>query len=193
MSVRLMGNSAAKAGNAVVEIPVCAFAIALLTCAAGCQQSALPKASFSFVDPGHYRGPTIDASKYVITKKEGAYVDAKPIEPLAAPKYPPAALGAQKWPATLIVEIKVGTDGLVSYVGRSVAAVSIPTSFDDEFCEAVKVALSQWRFEPAHLVYLQPRTNAPPTVVDITDVETTFDVAFTFSPGGRISSATSSK
>jgi hypothetical protein len=169
------------------------FLVVLLTIGAGCQHSVPPTTSFSFVDPAHYRGPTIDASKYKITKVEGVYVDAKPIEPLAAPKYPPAALGAQKWPVSVTVNINVGTDGLVSYVGQSMAAVSIPTEFDREFLDAIKASLSQWRFEPAHLVHLAPQPNGPPMVVDFTDVETTFDVAFTFYPGGKVSSSSATK
>jgi hypothetical protein len=71
--------------------------------------------------------------------------------------------------------------------------VSIPTQFDQLFLEAIKDSLSQWRFEPAHLVRLAPGTSKPPIVVDLTDVETTLDVAFTFSPGGKVSAAKSNQ
>jgi hypothetical protein len=172
-----------------VPVRLQAFLIVLLPFSAGCQHLAPPTTLFGFVDPAHHRGPTIDASKYKITEEAGAYVDAKPIEPLVSPKYPPIELGAQKWPVTMTVTIKVGTDGIASYVGPSMAAVSMPTQFDQQFLEAIKASLSQWRFEPAHLIRLAPRQNEPPIIVDLTDVDTTLDVAFTFSPGGTVTSS----
>jgi hypothetical protein len=83
--------------NRSITVRLQAFSLALLTLGAGCQHAVPPPTtSFSFVDPAHYRGPTIDASKYKVTEEAGAYVDAKPIEPLASPKYPLIESGAQK-------------------------------------------------------------------------------------------------
>jgi hypothetical protein len=167
--------------------------LALAAAGAGCQNRPPPKASFSFVDPAHRRVAEVDPGKYKITEEVGAYVDAKPHEPLAAPTFPPGALGGLRRPHVMTVSIKVGADGLVSYLGPSLAAVSIPSEFDQDFVEAIKAALSQWRFEPAHLVRLSPQPDGTPIVTDFEDVEATFEVAFTFAPGGKVMSSGYSK
>ncbi|HEY1791491.1 MAG TPA: hypothetical protein VGG34_01120 [Opitutaceae bacterium] len=146
-------------------------------------------ASFHFVPPTDYRGPPVDATGFKISKGQDVYVDAKPIEPLAPPIYPHRALGLQKWPVTMTVSIKVGADGMVSYVGPSMSAVSFPTPFDQDFLEAIKAALSAWHFEPAHIASLEPQPDGSPLVTGLMDVEATLNVAFTFSPGGTVASS----
>jgi outer membrane biosynthesis protein TonB len=139
------------------------------------------------VDPAHERSPTIDASKYTITQRTGAFVDAKPIGQLVPPQYPPSALHGQKLPVTLTVTIRVGLDGSATYVGPSMVAVSIPSHSDQDFRNAIMAAISKWHFEPAILVHLEPGANGQPTVVDSEEVETTSEVTFTFDPDGGVS------
>jgi hypothetical protein len=119
--------------------------------------------------------------------KSGDYFqDARPIEPLALPVYPRQAWGS----ATVALHITVTSTGRVSDVGPSLRAVSIPNRFDAEFQQAVRAALAQWRFHPAQTCHLDVTKNAngEPAYHETfrENVETSFDIVFTFTAAGRV-------
>lgn len=160
--------------------------VGLSFCLAGCRHG--PGAtSFQFVDVNTPNPPT-DARTLKLQVETSVLVDARPIEPLVPPTYPPTALAAHVGTVTIAVHITVGKNGRVTAVNPSMADVSIPTRFHDEFHQAIESALAQWHFEPAQQTQLEPGENGRPVVVGMTDVETSFDIAFTFSPPGTVSS-----
>jgi outer membrane biosynthesis protein TonB len=115
---------------------------------------------------------------------------ASPIEPLAKPAYPKAALGREKLPVQVGVHITVDTTGRVAGVRMSLAAMTTPTPYMDEFRNAVEEALAQWRFRPAELRRLKPvtdTTGAPTWALDHREkTDCGFDVSFTFQSTGEV-------
>lgn len=119
-------------------------------------------------------------------------VVATPIAPLAKPEYPRTALGREKLPVQVAVRIIVDTTGRVSDVRMSLAGVTTPTPYAEEFRTAVEEALAQWRFRPAQLRRLKPTTDetgsARREFEGWEKVDCGFDVAFTFQSTGEVTS-----
>lgn len=159
--------------------------LAVVSFSPGCQHRT-GVASFEFIDPAHPEPPT-DARKLKVKIGTIVFVDANPIEPLAIPTYPPTALAANAGPITIAVRISVGADGRVNEINPSFAAVSFPSRYDAEFHKAIEAALAMWRFEPAQWAQLEPSKDGPPIVKSRTDTETSFDIVFTFTTSGSVS------
>ena len=68
---------------------------------------------------------------------------AEPIEPLATPRYPRAALGRVGLPVTVGVRINVDATGRVAHVGASLVAFSSGGEFAEEFRAAVEQTLAR--------------------------------------------------
>jgi hypothetical protein len=158
---------------------------AVVSFSAGCQHRT-GSASFEFIDPTHI-GPLTDARKLKLKVGTTVFVDAKPIEPLTIPTYPPSVLATNVGPTTIAVSITVGADGRVKEVNPSFGAVAFRSRYDDEFQKAIEAALATWRFEPAQRAQLEPSKDGPPIVQSATDTETSFDVLFTFTTSGSVS------
>lgn len=180
------------------------FAVPLLAglgLAAGCQHARVisaPRApasgasSFQFVEKPLATAPgaATQAVQMVLEPVDVKY-KAEPIEPLATPVYPRAALGRMRVPMMVGVRISVDGTGRVAHVGGSLVAFSSGGEYAEEFREAVEAALAQWRFTPAEIRHLVPRaaksgrgghwqvTRAEPT-------DDAFDVSFTFSAKGEV-------
>ena len=118
------------------------------------------------------------------------YEEASPIPPLATPVYPPRALAAKAGRVTIGVKITVDAAGRVSDIGPSLRAVTIPSRFDADFQEAVRAAVSQWRFSPALSYRLEdvpmPDGSTYQRMTERRRVETTFDLSFTFTATGVV-------
>ena len=153
--------------------------------AMGCAHSA-KSVSFKFVAPASGPAGTPNADKLEVKRGETVFVDAKPLEPLATPIYPATSRKPHADPVTIVVKIVVGADGRVEDIGKSIADLSLPTAFYQECFEAVTNAIAQWRFEPALLAVVEPQANGRPRIVSSTPTERRFEIAFTFSPSGRV-------
>jgi hypothetical protein len=114
--------------------------------------------SFEFVDRQHPE-MAVDAAKLDITKRIDVFVQAKPELPLVAPIYPKAALKAKTGTTTVTVSIAIGKDGRVEDEKPSMEALRLPTRFDEDFDQAIRVAIAQWQFEPAKAAHLEPSKN----------------------------------
>ena len=92
--------------------------------------------------------------------------------------------------ATVGVRVAVDANGVVTDIRPSLLAVSVaPPSFAVEFREAVEIAVRQWRFKPARLERIETVTREGKTYqlwAGSEDVEAEFDLAFTFTPSGRV-------
>lgn len=165
-----------------------------LLLAMGCEHAPVPPdtggSSFSFVQP-----PPAAASRAVAAEpKEPTsiehYREAMPVRPLATPAYPPKALAAKAGKVTIGVKITVDATGRVADIGPSLLAVTIPSRFDAEFQEAVRAAVAQWRFRPAETFRLEtvtmPEGGSYQRMIDHRNVETSFDLSFTFTATGTV-------
>lgn len=116
---------------------------------------------------------------------------AEPLEPLATPVYPRAALGRVRVPMIVGVRISVDDTGRVAQVGGSLVAFSSGGEFAEEFREAVEAALAQWRFTPAEIRHLVPRKaksgqGGSWQVTRVQPTDDAFDVSFTFTTKGDV-------
>ncbi len=109
---------------------------------------------------------------------------------LAVPEYPRTALAARAGWATVGLKITVGVDGKVSAIEPSMLTFSTPGPFAEDFRQAVERALAQWEFRPAEMRYVEqgnlPDGSLYARVVRSEKVEQTFDVAFAFTPEGKV-------
>lgn len=120
-------------------------------------------------------------------------VRAEPIAPLATPAYPRALLGRADAPVAVGVRVGIGRDGRVQDLGPSLVAFSSGGEHAEVFRAAVEAAVVQWRFRPAEIRRLEPRTGGPGLgdywqVVRAQPTEDAFDVCFTFTSTGEVSS-----
>lgn len=166
----------------------------LLAC--GCRHVPTPPpdtgaSSFRFVDEPlapPQKGKVTEGSNGPILVEH--YIEAEPVTPLAMPIYPPHALAAKAGLVTIGVKISVDTDGRVSDVSPSMLTFSTPTRYSDEFDEAVRVAVIQWRFHPAQRytmrIFRTEEGGGPPRELHRENTETYFDLAFTFAASGKV-------
>lgn len=125
------------------------------------------------------------------------FCEAVPIYPLVKPIYPAKALNQKAGWAVVGVRITVGIDGRVMDVGPSLLTVSTPGPFADDFFEAVRVAVQQWRFEPAeieHYRWLEAVSASQSKRIRTAEkTETYFDLTFTFTATGSVLNAETRK
>jgi hypothetical protein len=152
----------------------------------GCQHPQT-STSFQFVNSSH---PAVSggAQEIRIEATRTVFIDAIPIGPLALPLFPRRAEAAHLGTVTILMRILVGADGRLEGSERNVADFRTPTPFDVDLVEAIKVAVALWRFEPAQIAQIAPQAEGNPIIVSSTTTATSFDVAFTFSPSGRVNS-----
>jgi hypothetical protein len=139
------------------------------------------------------------ASDQVIVGEVGESSSAKYSEdfrqavPLKAsvvlPVYPPRALEAKAGRATVGVQVMVDTAGLVTDIGPSLLTYNTPGTYAEDFLEAVKVAVRQWRFSPAEILQMETAKSGDYTYQRIarsTKTETKLDLSFTFTATGTV-------
>ena len=160
---------------------------------AGCKHAPRDEArgstSFRVVEPPRPPPPQ-GSGESIEPVKRSIYRDAEAIHPLVMPVYPPAALAARAGAATVGVRVTVDANGAVTEVSPSMLAVTItPPEFAEAFREAVEVAVRQWKFAPARVLQLERRTEGEYTfdwVAHTEMIEAEFDLAFTFTPSGKV-------
>jgi hypothetical protein len=104
------------------------------------------------------------------------------------PIYPAAALAESVIPVTMGVKITIDATGHVSAVGSSLAVISVPHKFSADFQAAIEAAVYQWRFKPAEIRHVVPMPGPGDywLVQGVEKVESSLDVAFTFSSTGAV-------
>jgi len=110
-------------------------------------------------------------------------------EPVAMPVYPAKALKAKAGRNTVGVHIIVDPEGRVSEIRMSMLVFSTPGPFAEDFRDAVELAVRQWRFNPARSESYEIIHDGDATSMRMTggeNVETEFDLAFTFQPDGTV-------
>lgn len=146
--------------------------------------------SFAFIEPPVAAPRASAAAEPREPVSMEQYEEASPIPPLATPVYPAKALAAKVGRVTVGVKITVDVTGRVSEIGPSLRAVSIPNRFEEDFQDAVRAAVAQWRFHPALSYRIEhapmPDGSTYQRMTDRRRVETTFDLAFTFTATGAV-------
>jgi TonB family protein len=161
------------------------MAIGFLLLLPACRHLLPGQSTAAFVDPSS--APPRDARELKIEQSMDIYVDAKPIEPLTMPHYPPEALAAHAGKVSVTVDLTVSTEGRVSEVAPDMLDLSGLSNFHDAFQAAVRDAVATWRFEPAQVDRVVPEPDGRPTIVGIEEQERVFRVLFKFSEQGEVS------
>lgn len=165
--------------------------------AVGCRHAPRPSlapagtSGFQFVERPVSAGDTGGTLQPAVREPVDLKVRAEPIEPLATPMYPRALLGRADAPVAVVVRVGIGPDGRVQDIGPSLVAFSSGGEHAETFRAAVEAAVVRWRFRPAEIRHLVPRTGGPGLgdywqVVRAQPTEDAFDVRFTFTSTGEV-------
>lgn len=165
---------------------------------AGCRHApaespATGASSFTFVEAGRAAAADQvivgDVGEPSAAKYSENYSPAFPLKPMVLPVYPPRALAARAGAATVGVRLKLDAAGRVTEVGPSLLVYSTPGPFSEDFLEAVKVAVLQWRFRPATIEQIE-RVQTPEVtynrIARSETVEAQVDLAFNFTATGGV-------
>ncbi len=124
------------------------------------------------------------------------FVEAKPLEPLSMPLYPPKALSGKAGLVTVGVRMMIDAEGQVVDVGPSLLTFSTPSRYSEEFQNAVRTAVMRWRFRPAQRSKARPNptgAGGPAEELHWENTETYFDLTFTFTSSGTVGSGAAHK
>jgi hypothetical protein len=158
----------------------------------GCRHAATPEekghSSFAFVDqpvgpPPESKGEPVQLTEH------SQWREATLQEPSVLPVYPAKALKAKAGRNTVGVHIIVDPQGTVREIRMSMLVFSTPGPFAGDFRDAVELALRQWRFNPARTEAFEIIHDGEATSMRMKgseNVETEFDLAFTFQPDGTV-------
>jgi outer membrane biosynthesis protein TonB len=158
--------------------------------AAGCSHAPAQRgeSAFTIVRPPSLS--TASGAKAAATETSTVdYREAQAIHPLAMPVYPAAALAAKAGWAQVGVHVTIDRLGRVTDVSASAFVPSTPGPFAGAFREAVEVAVRQWAFRPAEILYLEKVQAPEVTYMRIArreTIEARFDMAFTFTATGGV-------
>jgi outer membrane biosynthesis protein TonB len=133
--------------------------------------------------------PAKSDGKEVELVERAQYREAQLQEPAALPVYPKQARKAGALLTTIGVRITVDTQGRVSDVRPSILVFNTPGPFVDDFREAVETAVRQWQFRPGRVEYYEIVSKDGFTYTRVTrmeDIESEFDLSFTFDPTGKV-------
>lgn len=169
------------------------FALSLVL--SGCRHAPVApevgKSSYVVVEPSPAPSKSAAAETAEPTSRtqyRKARVQGDPLLPV----YPPRALAAKAGAAQVGVRVTVDTAGRVTDLRPSMLAVTIaPPGFADDFQAAVETAVRQWRFSRARVEYVETVTADGFTynrVARSERMEAEFDLAFTFTPSGKVES-----
>ena len=162
--------------------------LALVACRHAPPPEEKGHSSFAFVDaplapPPESKGEVLQPTEH------SQWREATLKEPFDLPVYPAKALKAKAGRNTVGVHIIVDPQGAVREIRMSMLTFSTPGPFADDFRDAVELAVRQWRFNPARTEAFEIIHDGEATFSRITgseNVETEFDLAFTFQPDGTV-------
>jgi len=159
----------------------------------GCRQlpgsSNVGRSSFVVLDPPSSTPFEQDLTTAKMSVSAESFHEARPLLPLAEPIYPPRAMAAKAGRVIVGVRVIVDITGRISSIEPSMRTFSTPGPFEDDFLEAVRAALQQWRFLPAEIEHHKD-VNTPGvsdhTGTNVEAIETSYDISFIFTPGGGV-------
>jgi len=171
------------------------FCVAVMT-TAGCRHAPVNeevgRSSFTFV--AQPVGPPPESKHELAPPTERSqWYEATLQEPFVLPVYPAKALKAKAGRNIVGVHIIVDPRGAVREIRMSMLTFSTPGPFAEDFRDAVELAVRQWRFTPARSESFEIVHDGQATAMRLTgseNVETEFDLAFTFQPDGTVRQGT---
>lgn len=171
--------------KSIAWLSLLAFALILNGCRHPPATQGTGKSSFTVLDPPSAPSSGMDDAPKVELSAHG-FREARPFLPLAEPIYPARALAAKAGRAVVGVRIIVDTTGRISSVTPSLRIFSTPGPFADDFLEAVRTALRQWRFLPAAVEHREDNGTSDNEHVRLEAIETYYDISFIFTATGGI-------
>ena len=105
---------------------------------------------------------------------------------LSKPAYPADALAAHAGGCVIFATITIDTNGNVSDVHPSWRRPSIPGRFSEAFFEAVRAAVTRWKFEPARNIYWEKGEDGELRYLNAEVLTAQTDVKFTFEASGVV-------
>ncbi|WP_091060037.1 hypothetical protein [Opitutus sp. GAS368] len=168
----------------------------VLLSAAGCRHVPPPDtgaSSFVVVEAQRVASDKVivgDVGEPSAAKYSEDFRQAVPLKAtVVLPVYPAKALKAKAGRATVGVQVTVDTAGRVTDIGPSLLTYNTPGPYAEDFHEAVRVAVRQWRFAPAEILQMETARSGDFTYQRIarsTKTETKLDLAFTFTASGGV-------
>lgn len=167
----------------------------------GCMHTApvaTGASSFRVVERPPAPPPKAGGNASVRPVSRAQYRDAQIKGEPVLPVYPARALAAKAGGAQVGVHLVIDAQGRVSDVQPSMVAVTIvPPEFAEDFEKAVEAAVRQWRFVPARAQYIETVQGTGGFTYDrvarTEDVEAEVDLAFTFTPNGKVQAGNSGR
>jgi hypothetical protein len=179
--------------NVFMRFAVCTVLLLAFALGTGCRHAPPPAeqtghSSFRFVDQP-VGPPPASSGEIVQPTNRSQWHEATLKEPVPIPVYPAKAIEAKAGRNTVGVRIVVDPEGRVIEIRMSMLVFSTPGPFAEDFRDAVEVAVRQWRFNPARSESFEIIHDGEATDIRVTgveNVETEFDLAFTFQPDGAV-------
>jgi len=161
-----------------------------LWAAIGCRhlpaENAAGTSSMKVLEPPAAVGaePTLSATEEAGVRTQ--FREARLRGPAAQPAYPARALAAKVGTVQVGVRVVVDAQGRVVEIQPSLRAVTlVPAGFADDFWAEIEAAVRQWSFAPARVEHIETVTAdgiSYGRVKQSSNVETEFDLVFTFKP-----------
>ncbi len=163
----------------------------------GCHHAPPPsvegQSAFQFIRPDVPPSPKqADRGEPTLAdlKPQEVFTEAEAIAPLDEPVYPARALAGHARLTTVGVRLTVSPEGKVTGVVPSVIALTVPGPYLEDFRAAIEQAVKKGRFNPAELRQVKPEQKGKGpiywVVIKSEAVESTVDVAFTFTASGGV-------
>ena len=176
-----------------MRFAICTAWLLAFALGAGCRHAPPPTeptghSSFKFVDQP-VGPPPASTGEAIQPTNSSQWREATLREPTPMPVYPAKALKAKAGRNTVGVRIIVDPEGRVREIRMSMLVFSTPGPFAEDFRDAVELAVRQWRFNPARSESIEIIHDGEATSMRMTgveNVETEFDLAFTFQPDGTV-------
>jgi hypothetical protein len=171
------------------RLSLCSAALAvLISSSGGCRTPPVQgRSSIEWMDPIIPNPPnsgvkgTASATDIIINDIPPTFTGI-----LAKPAYPAAALSARVGDYVVYATIIIDTNGQVSAVNPSWRRPNFPNRYSDKFLEAVRMAVSTWRFVPARNVYWEKDGSGELKYLSTEAIPAQTDIKFTFEASGSV-------
>lgn len=156
------------------------LSICITMCLFGCHTSP-PVGSITtkILEPYNLSVPAIDAKDLQITQSSDLYQEATPIEPFAMPELPKEWAKQVTMPLQIVIKVHIDDHGRVVGFEESLRNLTPSTEFVHTCKDAIRTAVSTWRFRPAIFAHVEPSADGRPVITSERNVDTSLEIAFT--------------
>ena len=186
-------NASKLLGRLFALIAITWACSSLTSCRTPALKSVSGSSALRFVQPRASATLSQAQSALPVPDVSERYISARPIGDLALPAYPYRVMNAHAGNVKIFVQVTVGADGTVTNVQPSLAGISSPTPYLDDFVSAIGDAAKTWRFDPATILHMERAqgegTDGPYDYMRVKNRETVeqdLDVEFSFTSSGSV-------